>query len=159
MDPTGCPLLLQILNLLLMRLVRYPDWDLVDFINERMDKSCPLEADRPDLLRRYHSLGHFAAEKLFNAVWRGGHYWPHLRRQCVSLVAACPDCRRWNISKRGFNPITTMVAEGPFDHIALDLAGPYKTSPRGIRTSSSTFLPWLLDLLFFGPSLTSLQLP
>ncbi|KAJ8651870.1 hypothetical protein O0I10_012563 [Lichtheimia ornata] len=43
---------------------------------------------------------------------------------------ACPQCQKFNIAQRGYNPLRTISAEMPGDHWALDLAN-YETSSSG----------------------------
>ena len=55
-----------------------------------------------------------------------------MRRDCFRCVASCDLCLRFNVGRTGFAPLRPIIAKFPFDHAAMDLAGPMPlTSPRG----------------------------
>ena len=92
----------------------------------------PFEA-RADLLLKAHLAGHFGQSAVINTVRLQGFDWPGLSKDALELVASCPDCQRFNIARHGYHPLTPISASLPFDHVAIDLAGPLPTSHAGFN--------------------------
>ena len=105
--------------------------ELHQFIKERLGKSTPEESERPDILARAHLAGHLGAEGMFKQLWWKGLYWPTLREECKAVADNCTECQQHNIQRQGFHPMSSIHASLPWEHIALDLAGPLKTSKQG----------------------------
>ena len=76
---------------------------------------------REILLNRAHLLGHFGAEAMYKSLFYLGHRWTSMRHDCLKTVKSCIACQRFNIGKHGFHPLTSISAQLPWDHIALDL--------------------------------------
>lgn len=110
---------------------RQPTTELKQFIEQRFDKTSP-DADRQTaILEEAHGLNHLGADALFKQVWSQGYYWPSLLKDCKRVTAQCQTCQQFNIVRQGFHPLNPIHAELPFDHLAIDLAGPFPTSHRG----------------------------
>ena len=106
--------------------------ELQQFIRERLDKQVPLSDDaKHELLARLHAINHLGTDALFRQVWTEGYYWPTLLKDCREHTAKCPSCQQFNISRHGFHPLNPIHASLPFDHLAIDLAGPFPTSVHG----------------------------
>jgi hypothetical protein len=88
----------------------------------------PTEEQRPILLERAHLLGHFGAKAIIDSIKKRYQVWPGINTQATNLVLSCLECQRFSIKKQGFHPLTSLDAELPWDHIALDLAGPFEKS-------------------------------
>ena len=80
---------------------------------------------------RRRLLGHFGAEAIVQAIAEEGKQWPNIKADAVEFVRKCIPCQRFKISRHGFHPVNPIHAELPFDHIAIDLAGPFPTSALG----------------------------
>ena len=80
------------------------------------------------LLYKQHLLGHFGPEAIVKALKTKNISWPHMLDDAVNICSFCIQCLRYNIARRGYHPLTTIVADQPFDHLAVDLAGPFTTS-------------------------------
>jgi len=65
---------------------------------------------------------------LVAAIHGDNLHWASIRKDCLEYVRQCIDCQRYNISRKGFHPLTPIHAELPMDHVAIDLAGPFTTS-------------------------------
>jgi hypothetical protein len=91
----------------------------------------PPAADRPDLLREVHALGHFGVHAMYAALQDRGIHWPGMRDACQACVEACDVCAAAQIQRHGFHPARSLRAELPLDHLAMDLAGPLPTTVRG----------------------------
>lgn len=104
---------------------------LKDFIHDRFDKVCPSPDQQPFILEQTHGLNHFGADALFKQIWTQGYFWPSLMKDCKKTASQCKVCQQFNSVRQGFHPLIPIHAELPFDHIAIDLAGPFPTSFRG----------------------------
>ena len=61
---------------------------------------------------------------------------------CEKEVAKCRPCQVFNVGQCGFQPMSTIVAKRPWDHIAMDLIGLLKCSERGF-----VFILIIIDVL------------
>ena len=59
---------------------------------------------------------------MVDAIHRQGFEWPKLKEMCLAWVSQCSACQHFNIARKGYNPLTAIHAELPFEHIAMDLA-------------------------------------
>ena len=80
------------------------------------------------LLHKQHLLGHFGPEAIVKALKANNIQWPKMLEDATNVCRSCIQCLRYNIARRGYHPLTPIVADQPFDHIAIDLAGPFTTS-------------------------------
>jgi hypothetical protein len=119
--------------MLLQELVNRPDKELCTLIRDRLNKKCPAADAQKALLLQHHQQGHFGANYLYQKIWNSGLYWPLLRQQCDTIVSTCANCMRYNVGRSGFNPMQSVTAMYPFDHIAIDLFSFKVTTPRGIN--------------------------
>jgi len=88
----------------------------------------PPENQRAEILEKHHLLGHFGANSVVDAIHDAGFHWKYLKQQALDITSQCQDCMRFNIAKHGYHPLSPIAAANPFDHIAVDLAGPFPTS-------------------------------
>jgi hypothetical protein len=108
--------------------------ELQKFVRERLDKKADISDDeKAALLSRLHALNHLGADALFKQVWSEGYYWPTLLKDCRDHTSQCTPCQQFNISRQGFHPLNPIHASLPFDHLAIDLAGPFPTSVNGMN--------------------------
>lgn len=108
--------------------------DLQKFVRERLNKTADISDDeKAALLSRLHALNHLGADALFKQVWSEGFYWPTLLKDCRDHTSQCTPCQQFNISRQGFHPLNPIHASLPFDHLAIDLAGPFPTSVNGMN--------------------------
>ena len=91
----------------------------------------PPPEQRADIILRHHLRGHFGVKAVIASVREEGLDWPNLANQVQEVCSKCIPCQRHNIAKRGYHPLSPISADQPFDHVAIDLAGPFPTSPRG----------------------------
>jgi transposase InsO family protein len=66
---------------------------------------------------------------MYKALLHDGWSWTNMLNDCQEQCKACPDCQRWTIGQHGYHPVAVISAELPFDHVAIDLAGPFTPSP------------------------------
>ncbi|MFI5421911.1 MAG: DDE-type integrase/transposase/recombinase, partial [Nitrososphaerales archaeon] len=93
-------------------------------------KETPL-ADRQAILEKQHALGHLGVTAMINGIHEQGYHWPQLAKQCAQICRSCKQCIRFNISRVGYHPLRPISSDKPFDHVAIDLAGPFPTSSAG----------------------------
>jgi putative transposase len=98
---------------------------------ESEETHTPKEQERREILARQHSLGHFGADAIVRAVHELGMHWPKLKENAVELVKQCQQCMQYNITRKGYHPLKSITSNGPGEHWAIDLAGPFPTSHRG----------------------------
>ena len=48
------------------------------------------------------------------------------------MATGCRDCMKFNVGRRGFHPMGTILADRPWDHIIIDLIGQLKALERGL---------------------------
>ena len=89
-------------------------------------KQIPSEKERGILVEKAHLLGHFSVEAMFRKLWNDGYWWPAMRSDLKKHVQACLNCLRYNITQEGFHPLQSVEADQPWDHIEIDLIGPYQ---------------------------------
>ncbi|CDH59310.1 hypothetical protein RO3G_15169 [Lichtheimia corymbifera JMRC:FSU:9682] len=99
---------------------------------EPTDVITPPEEERPKELERAHmTIGHAGAEHIVRYLRREGIYWTNLPQDAVEMVKKCPDCQKYNITRKGYHPLRPIYAYIPGDHWAIDLASFNKTSTKG----------------------------
>ena len=101
----------------------------------------PPADQRADIIRRHHLRGHFGIKATVDSIHEAGLDWTTLAAEVKEVCAKCLPCQRHNIARRGYHPLTTISADQPFDHVAIDLAGPFTASTRG-----NTYLFVLVDV-------------
>ena len=92
--------------------------------------TAPPEDQRADIILHHHLRGHFGVKATVDSIHEAGFDWPTLTAEVREVFAKCLPCQRHNIAKRGYHPLSPIPADQPFDHVAIDLAGPFPTSPR-----------------------------
>jgi hypothetical protein len=107
----------------------------------RPEYTTPPRDQRADIVLRHHLRGHFGVKATVDSIREAGFDWPKLADDVRGVCIKCLPCQRHNISKRGYHPLSPISADQPFDHIAIDLAGPFPVSPRG-----NTYLLVLIDI-------------
>lgn len=100
----------------------------------RNKKAPPTEEGRRSEVERAHNFGHFGEQEVFKKLWNKGYWWEGIREDIKKELSNCTPCLRYNIQKRGFHPLRSIVAELPWDHIAVDLVTPLPVSDSGCDT-------------------------
>ena len=89
------------------------------------------ERERQQLLETQHLMGHFGANAIVEALHAQGVTWPKLKEDALKHVQHCVPCLRYNPGPKAYHPLRPLTAAQPFDHVAVDLAGPFHTSNSG----------------------------
>mmetsp|Transcript_80836 Transcript_80836/g.121497 ORF Transcript_80836/g.121497 Transcript_80836/m.121497 type:complete len:522 (-) Transcript_80836:442-2007(-) len=113
--------------------------ELKNFIKERFNKVEP--EDKEFLMNHFHIMNHQGPDQLFRQLFYNGFYWSSMRKDCDTVVANCQQCLSYNVRRMGYHPLTTITASLPFDHVAIDLFGPFPATIDGY-----TFVLLLIDI-------------
>jgi transposase InsO family protein len=108
------------------------------FIKDKIGKNVPPPESRPLLMANVHHEGHFGVELMFKKLWNNNIFWPTMRKDLRETLENCVACQRFNIAQEGYHPLTPITAELPFDHIAIDFAGPFPEAPLHYNASRSS---------------------
>ena len=88
---------------------------------ERRGKIAPATHDeRIKLIDAEHQRGHFGRDAIYLKLYKANYWWPGMRNTIQERIRECIPCLRFNIAKRGFDPVTPITAALPFDHIQID---------------------------------------
>jgi transposase InsO family protein len=101
----------------------------------------PEPGKRAELLDKHHLLGHFGATTMTRSIRDAGFSWPNIREEALAHCQRCKPCRMHTPHPRAFHMLQSVTAALPFDHVAVDLAGPFPTS-----SSGNHFLHVLIDV-------------
>ncbi|KAG1225375.1 hypothetical protein G6F68_010170 [Rhizopus microsporus] len=99
--------------------------------NEVTNYMTPPEEERDAILRDTHTFGHYGYQAIVRDIHSRGMHWANMYDEAKNIVSSCIECQKHNISKRGYHPLTNVVANRPFDHVAIDLAGPLPATEDG----------------------------
>ena len=98
--------------------------------------------ERLKLVADTHKQSHMGFKMLFKMLWEDGYFWDSMWFDCEKEVAKCRPCQVFNVGRCGFQPMSTIMAKWPWDHIAMDLIGLLKCSERGF-----VFILIIIDVL------------
>ena len=103
-----------------------------EILKEVHDVTTPEEAERNNIINEEHQLGHFGTETMLRNLWKDRKvYWEGMRKDVEKVTSTCEPCMRYNIARHGFYPQRSIEAEGPMDHLAIDLGQPGATTVEG----------------------------
>ena len=107
---------------------------------------------RRSLLEDLHKENHSGFAGLFKSVWEEGYYWDTMWKDCLSVTNSCKECKFFNVSRGGFHPMRTILAEKPMDHVVMDFIGPLTASERGythvlLLVDVHTQFIWLVPMI------------
>jgi hypothetical protein len=104
-----------------------------DFIQNVILKSEPSIDQQKKLIAEKHQENHNGPDMMFRAIFREGFYWKSLYTDCEKECGSCDQCLRFNVGKVGFHPLASLSAAEPWDHIVIDLIGPFITTEDGFN--------------------------
>jgi hypothetical protein len=89
--------------------------------------TCPPLSYRWDIIRCMHdALGHAGTRQLAASMKQHFH-WRGLDRDVQLFVAQCDACQRRKLVLAQPPPLTEPIIRGPFEHVHVDLCGPFDT--------------------------------
>lgn len=90
-------------------------------------RTCPPLEYRWDLIRAMHdALGHGGVLQTLDCL-RQSFHWPGMRADVSMLVRVCDNCQRRKLVLPEAPPLQEPVVRGPFEHVHIDLCGPFDT--------------------------------
>jgi transposase InsO family protein len=105
------------------------------------DYFTPPAEEHKSILQRLHNFGHFGAQAIIQAAHKEGIHWTNLSKDALETVKSCTSCHRYNIAKKGYNPLRPIYAYLPHDHLSIDMTGPFTVSLKG-----NTYLLVVVDV-------------
>jgi len=90
-------------------------------------RTCPPLHYRWDIMRCMHdALGHAGVKRLVSGLQQH-FYWRGLSGDVRLFVAQCDACQRRKLAMPAPIPMQEPVVRGPFEHVHIDLCGPFDT--------------------------------
>lgn len=108
---------------------KLPEWLSVRRVVGGQDKwrACPPLEYRWDLIRVMHdALGHGGVNQTL-ACLRQSFHWPGMLADVSMFVRVCDSCQRRKLVMPEAPPLQEPVVRGPFEHVHVDLCGPFDT--------------------------------
>ena len=101
-------------------------------MKELYNVTTPAQEDRANIIELEHQMGHFGVEIILRNLWKDKKvYWDGMCKDVEHYIKQCEPCLRYNITRQGFYPLRSLEADGPMDHIAIDLGQPGVTTEDG----------------------------
>ena len=89
------------------------------------------EEERKTLIEKEHLLGHFSLDTMMKRLLASKQTWKSMRRDIGDYIKRCIPCARYNTRGKGYHPLNPISALFPWDHIEIDLIGPFPNSEGG----------------------------
>jgi hypothetical protein len=86
-----------------------------------LEKDMVDSSEEEEILTRAHALGHFGAQKMVQAILNEGKWFPQMRSKAEHHVAKCIECLKYNIHKRGYQPLSRLTGAYPFEVCSMDI--------------------------------------
>ena len=91
----------------------------------------PGPSKRKQLILQAHALGHFGVQQCVKRIVAQGYWWSDIRADVEKEIDSCTACQRFNIAQVGYNPLISIMADEPWDHVEVDLVGPLPKADDG----------------------------
>ncbi len=98
---------------------------------ERRGKKAPSKDKRIPLVQRYHAMGHFGRDAVYNSLYADGYWWLRMRRDIDIELKNCDACIRYVVTRHGYHPAEAITALLPGDHIQIDCSVHLPETPEG----------------------------
>ncbi|GAN11418.1 conserved hypothetical protein [Mucor ambiguus] len=103
-----------------------------EFQTSITDYVCPREADRAQIIKDAHDVGHFGVESCVQHIHSYyALHWKSIYQDVKKALLSCRECALHNVSRKGFNPARSIVSFQTMDHVAFDLCGPLPVTDKG----------------------------
>jgi hypothetical protein len=84
--------------------------------------SLPRDEEHADeLVRAAHKFGHFGVTSVISSLRQLGFSWPGMRKHIDTVIQNCDPCRVWSLRTAVHHPLSSIVANAPFQHMAYDV--------------------------------------
>jgi transposase InsO family protein len=105
------------------------------------DYMTPPEKDRVSVIMKAHLLGHFGVNAIEKTIHNDYNlHWTNLRQDIQKVINDCQACQAHGIYRVGYHPPRSVLPDGVFDHICIDL-GDFNTT----SFSGNNFLLVVVD--------------
>jgi hypothetical protein len=112
--------------------IERPKWSAAKFVKDILGREEPgSEEEKREMVRRQHHMAHTGGYGMFKVLFREGWFWEGMYKECQQEARGCMECLRHNVGRVGFHPLRPITATLPWDHILMDIAGPFKTADGG----------------------------
>jgi hypothetical protein len=91
----------------------------------------PPKDQRQKILLDTHLFGHFGANAMVTKIHNDGIHWTNIKEEALEMVKQCEQCLQFNLGNKAFRPLTSIMADAPGDHWAIDLGTLSVTSSEG----------------------------
>ena len=112
------------------------------FVEEKLHKKAPSLGERLKRVLDLHKENHVGGQMMYQMLWEDDLWWESMWKDCMDIAKSCEECIRFNAGKFGFQPMSTICADRPWDHMLMDLIGLLLASEAGY-----TFILILVDVL------------
>ena len=102
------------------------------FLQEKLERVAPPVGKELELVKERHGESHMGEKMLFEMLWADRFWWETMWWDCKRVAKGCIDCLRHNVGQAGFHPMSTVKADRPWDHIAMDFIGKLPVSEKGV---------------------------
>ena len=93
-----------------------------------------LAADKDQIIKIFHDMGHFGVKLTHKRLLQHGYVWVGIKRDVERIAGRCDACMRHTPSPTIKHALTSLVVAKPLDHIALDLVTPIPADNMGNDT-------------------------
>jgi hypothetical protein len=91
----------------------------------------PPQDQRKKILLETHLFGHFGANSMITKIHNDGMHWKNIKEEALDIVKECEQCLQFNLGSKAYRPLTSIMADAPGDHWAIDLGTLNVTSSEG----------------------------
>lgn len=109
-----------------------PNAPLVNRALQLADYMSPPEKERVPIIMKAHLLGHFGINAIEKTIHNDYNlHWTNMRQDIQKVINDCVACQAHGIYKVGYHPPRSVLPDGVFDHICMDLGDFNTTSSSG----------------------------
>jgi transposase InsO family protein len=103
-------------------------------LEEVKGRKVPDPAIRDELIKNAHAAGHLGIQGTIYKIYHDGYYWAGMRKDVERILNTCVPCQKYTIVREGFHPLSTISANAPWEHIAIDLITPMPTNKQKLTS-------------------------
>jgi hypothetical protein len=83
-------------------------------------------AQKRELIKHYHSFGHFGIEATTARLRMAGYQWPKIRQDVQDTIKGCETCLKYNRSRPLYHELKTSSVQRPWQIVQADLISSVK---------------------------------
>lgn len=109
-----------------------PNAPLVNRALQLAEYMTPPNKERVPIIMKAHLLGHFGINAIEKTIHNDYNFhWTNMRQDIQKVINDCVACQAHGIYKVGYHPPRSVLPDGVFDHICMDLGDFNTTSSSG----------------------------